>query len=158
MIDVTISMEHGDEDLTEDILDSVETVINLCEELEGVKFDNEVSVTFVSDEDIRLMNREYRDIDKTTDVLSFPMYEKADLELENKRQTEYIRQLGDIVISVDKAKKQAEEFGHGLKREICYLACHSMFHLMGYDHMTEEEKTVMRQKEEEIMSKLKITR
>ena len=99
------------------------------------------------------MNNQYRNIDKETDVLSFPMFEKEELEkLENANQDI----LGDIVISIDKVKQQAEEYGHSFKRELAYMAVHGFYHLMGYDHMNEDDKKEMRQKEENILEKLKI--
>lgn len=112
-----------------------------------------INVVLTNPENIRKINKEYRNIDKETDVLSFPMFEKGELE---KRK--YLNQdiLGDIVISVDRVKKQAIDYGHSFERELSYMAVHGFYHLMGYDHMEEEEKTKMRQKEEKILESLKI--
>ena len=112
----------------------------------------EVEVTFVDDEQIKEYNNEYRDIDKSTDVLSFPLGEDGIYDTNPETNN---KMLGDIVISVEHAVAQGELYGHGLRREIAYLTVHSMLHLLGYDHVDEgEEKAIMRQKEEEILTKL----
>lgn len=112
----------------------------------------EVDVTFVDDERIKEYNNEYRDIDKSTDVLSFPLGENDvyDTNPETKN-----KMLGDIVISVEHAMAQGELYGHGLRREMAYLTVHSMLHLLGYDHVDEGiQKAKMREKEEAILAKL----
>ena len=113
----------------------------------------EISVTFVEGEEIRNLNREYRDTDKVTDVLSFPQFDDLD---EIPEFGEIC--LGDVVICKDRALEQAEEFGHSFEREIIYLFTHSILHLLGYDHMEEDEKKEMRQREEEVMAHLGILR
>ena len=123
-------------------------------EYEGVDGDAEVSVTFVSDAGIRKYNREYRGIDRVTDVLSFPQF--ADLAEEIPEVGEIC--LGDVVICKDKAEEQAQEFGHAFEREIIYLFVHSVLHLLGYDHEAEADKKIMRQREEEIMQYMEIPR
>lgn len=118
------------------------------------KFSNnaEVDVTFVDDEQIKEYNREYRDIDKSTDVLSFPLGENGVYDINPATNN---LMLGDIVISVDHAISQGELYGHGLRREIAYLTVHSMLHLLGYDHVDDGiEKAKMREKEESILTKL----
>ena len=120
--------------------------------LETEEFNNsaEINVMFVTDEEIREINRDYRKIDKSTDVLSFPMGENGvyDINPENGCLL-----LGDVVISVEHAQMQANEFGHSLEREIAYLTVHSVLHLLGYDHVLEgEDKRVMREHEEEALS------
>lgn len=112
-----------------------------------------VNIILTNPENIRKMNKEYRDIDKETDVLSFPMFEKGELE---KRKNLNLDILGDIVISIDRVKDQAKEYGHSFERELSYMAVHGFYHLMGYDHIKEEDKTIMRQKEEMVLQKLKI--
>ncbi len=108
---------------------------------EGFESDCEVSITFTDNESIRELNREYRDIDRATDVLSFPMDDEGDNVV-----------LGDIVISLERAKEQAEEYGHSLEREISFLCVHSTLHLLGYDHETsEEDEKEMFMKQEEIL-------
>ena len=134
--------------IDDDIYEVVEKVARECLKLEGKGLNFEVSVSFVDNEEIQKLNRDYRNVDSPTDVLSFPMDdEETDL---------YIPLLGDIVISAERALEQATEFGHSFLREVAYLAAHSMFHLMGYDHMNVEEKKIMRQKEKEVMKILGI--
>ena len=111
----------------------------------------EVSVTFTDNEGIRELNKKFRQIDKPTDVLSFPLFD-FEGECEEPPINEIISNLGDIVISLERAKEQAEEFGHSFKREVAFLTVHSMLHLLGYDHeRSEEEDKEMRAKQSEIM-------
>ena len=110
----------------------------------------EVNLTICDNEYIRDINREYRGIDKETDVLSFPM-----MDFDTPEITVI---LGDIIISYEKAVSQAEEYGHSLKRELCFLCCHSALHLLGYDHETEDERTKMENKQKEILERLNIKR
>lgn len=134
-------------DLDNSIEDLLEDVIRESLLVEGIGLDYEISVSFVDNEEIRQLNRDYRNIDKETDVLSFPMEEDFMIPMPL---------LGDIIISVEKAAEQAEDFGHSLEREITYLTAHSMFHLMGYDHMEEDEKRIMRDKEKQVMKRIEI--
>lgn len=118
-----------------------------------------ITVTFTNPENIRKINKEYRNIDYATDVLSFPMFEKKELEEKiNKKDFEHQDILGDIIISIEKVKEQAEEYGHSFERELSYMLVHGFYHLMGYDHIEEEDKKIMRPKEEKILNELKITR
>ncbi len=127
-------------------------------------FDGQVTVTITDNEGIRAFNKEFRDIDAPTDVLSFPLNDfyrgVPDAEMgELMDPVTRTVPLGDMIISVERAKEQAAEFGHGLARECAYLTVHSMLHLVGYDHVDEgEEKAAMRQKEEEILAVLGLTR
>lgn len=116
---------------------------------EGLGDNYEVSITFVDREEIQRLNKEFRNIDRQTDVLSFPLDDDMNLPGEDIM-------LGDIVICMDVAKDQAREFGHSLRREIMYLTCHSTLHLLGYDHMEEDEKRKMRAREKEIMRNLRV--
>lgn len=111
----------------------------------------EVSVTFVDNDEIRRLNAKFRDIDSATDVLSFPMGENGEYDVNHSTGAKI---LGDVVISMEKAQQQAKEFEHSFEREVCYLTVHSMLHLLGYDHMDDEEKAVMRAKEEEVMTQI----
>ncbi len=143
-----------------------ETEIELSEELESLivkasekvleyedfDIEGEVSVLFVNDQRIKELNKEYRNKDTVTDVLSFPQYDSI---IENGVNDPFIY-LGDVVISLEQAQRQADEFGHSLEREIVYLTVHSMLHLFGYDHMTEEDKSVMRAKEKLVLGAMKI--
>ena len=109
----------------------------------------EVSVSFVTNEEIKNINSEFRNINKETDVLSFPM----DFEFSEEGMP-FI--LGDIIISTEKSIEQAQEFGHSIDREILYLVCHSVFHLLGYDHIEESDRIIMRNKEKETMKLMEV--
>lgn len=130
------------ETLTEEQMLEIERVINFAAKKQDVEEHSEVSVTFVSNERIQEINREYRDKDKPTDVISFAMEELGEGEMELVG-AEMPRVLGDIIISVPKAIEQAEEYGHPFLRELGFLAVHGFLHLLGYDHMTEEEEKEM---------------
>ncbi len=145
----------------------VKRVIEACMDYEACPYEAEVNVLFTDDEEIRQINKEYRDIDSPTDVLSFPNNEfeipgdfsnlEEDVAGSFHPETGELL-LGDIVISVDRAILQAEEYGHSLEREIAFLTAHSIFHLFGYDHMEEEERRVMEDKQKEVLDKLQIIR
>ena len=158
MIELITSDEQDKVKLSDELFANIKKLIELCEDEEGIYFDNEISLTFTDNESIRTINKAYRNIDGETDVLSFPMYETDELEMEKKSKDSRIKPLGDIVISLEKAMEQSEDFGHCFEREVCYLVCHSMFHLMGYDHIDEEDKKIMREKEEKIMNTMGIQR
>ncbi|MTI70888.1 MAG: rRNA maturation RNase YbeY [Firmicutes bacterium] len=132
-----------------DIEEAIKLVIKRCLEYENVGLNYEVSVSIVNNNEIKELNKKFRKKDTPTDVLSFPMID--DDIIENQ-----IPILGDIVISAEKALEQSKEFNHSFKREISYLTAHSVFHLLGYDHSYEEEKSIMREKEKSIMKSLKI--
>ncbi len=135
------------QDLVGEIQRAVTEVLNF----EAQDLDVEVSISFVDNDEIQRLNREFRNIDKPTDVLSFPSIDEFEIDFEITP-----RILGDIVISVERAMEQAEDYGHSLQRELVYLTVHSMLHLLGYDHIEIEDKEVMRPKEKEIMKRLKI--
>ena len=139
--------------IDEDILDKVERVMLAVLDYEDYDDNYEVSLSFVDNEEIRNLNRDFRNIDRVTDVLSFPMLSDDEFDIEYEEES-----LGDIVISIQRADEQAEEFDHSLEREICFLVCHSMFHLLGYDHMEEEEAKDIHRREEEVLNGLDITR
>ncbi len=116
--------------------------------------ETEVSVTICDNGEIREINREYRNIDNATDVLSFPMYSYSEPMVLSEEILEGENMLGDIVISLERAREQAEEYGHSTERELSFLTVHSMLHLLGYDHMEEEERAVMREREEYFLEKI----
>ena len=119
---------------------------------EGFKDAAEVDVSIVSDDEIKEMNKNFRNIDSATDVLSFPLGENGIYDINPETQA---KMLGDVVISIDHAKAQAELYGHGIKREIAFLTVHSMLHLLGYDHVNGGlEQTIMREKEEAVLEAL----
>ena len=124
--------------------------------LEGFKQSSEVSVTFVDNESIHALNRQFRSIDRPTDVLSFPMLDGTDTP--TPADVGFNVSLGDIVLSLERAREQAEEFGHSFEREVAFLTAHSTLHLLGYDHETgEEDERVMREKQNRIMEALGLT-
>lgn len=140
-------------DNRQDLIKIDEEIENIVEKsieaaLKEIEFtdDYEVSVSFVGDNEIHELNRDYRGVDRTTDVLSFPM------------DDEFTNMLGDIVININKVIEQAKEYGHSEKREITYLTVHSTLHLMGFDHEEEEDKKEMRAVEDRVMEKLEISR
>ena len=141
-----------DVDETKEYDEIVGQVINKCFEEENLLNKKlYVNIVLTTAENIRNINREHRGIDKETDVLSFPMFEVNEIENINP-ETEDV--LGDVVISLEQIKKQAKEYGHTLERELAYMLVHSFYHLMGYDHMKEEDKKTMRAKEDIILEKL----
>lgn len=166
--------EIGDE-----LVGKLKQLLQLAGEQEGVDM-GEVALSFVDDETIHQLNKEYRNMDKPTDVLSFAMSERGDDELEinyedmEEEEVELpgmeeegdegdgeallAEPLGDIIISVPRAIAQAEEYGHSVEREIGFLFVHGFLHLIGYDHETEEEEKVMFAKQEQILEKAGITR
>ena len=149
-------------DLKEDKLyeEIAKKVIEKCFEIEGLRNTQLIiTITLTTPENIKEINKKYRNIDKETDVLSFPMFEREELQ-EKIKNNQFTHEdvLGDIVISIEQVKKQAVEYGHSFERELSYMMVHGFYHLMGYDHMTEEEKKEMREKEDKVLGVLKITR
>jgi len=139
---------------------NIKKVLKECfkeENLENSKL--YITVTLATSEYIKRINKEYRGFDKATDVLSFPMYEKEEIDFKIKNQDfKYEDVLGDIVISIEQVEKQSQEYEHSFEREFSYMLVHGFYHLMGYDHIEEEEKKIMRPKEEKILNQLKIDR
>lgn len=150
-----------------DINKIVEDVAAAALNLEKCPYEIELNVLITDNEGIRTFNKEYRDIDKETDVLSFPNVdyeEPAQYSKLEENEADYFNPetgellLGDIILSADRIQEQANEFGHSLLREFAFLTAHSMLHLLGYDHMVKEEADVMEAKQEEILKTLGITR
>lgn len=138
--------------VSEELLERINDIIVETLHYEGYDDNYEVSLSFVDNEEIHELNSEYRGVDRATDVLSFPLLtDEFDIEIEEES-------LGDIVISLERALEQSEEYNHSFEREVCFLVCHSMFHLLGYDHDTEENTKDMRKREEDVLNKLNITR
>ena len=133
-------------EITEDNEKAIGKAVEAVLSEENLEGDFEVSVSFVTNEEIKELNREYRNVDSETDVLSFPMDDEFD----------GVNILGDIVLSTQRIIEQADDFNHSVEREMIYLTVHSMLHLLGYDHMGSDEKEEMRAKEKEIMKNLKI--
>ncbi|WBW95770.1 rRNA maturation RNase YbeY [Oceanirhabdus sp. W0125-5] len=165
---IYIENNYENFEIQEEILHTIERAIEFALKEEEIDFDYEVSVTLVNNEEIRNINKDNRGIDKATDVLSFPCieYEEGKVFKElydiNSFDDSYFDGdalvLGDIVLSLDKCKEQSEEYGHSFKRESAYLVIHSVLHLLGYDHMNEDDKRKMRKREEELLEELNIPR
>ena len=138
----------------------IQKVLEKCfEEEKIIDLKLMITITLTNAENIKEINKQYRNIDKTTDVLSFPMFEKDELENKIKnRLFEHEDVLGDIIISIPKVEEQAKEYGHSFERELSYMVVHGFYHLMGYDHIKEEDKQEMRPKEEKILNQLNILR
>lgn len=158
--------EEGTLQLDLDTQALAKEIIEAAADYENCPYELEVNLLLTMNDEIQQMNQEFRQIDRPTDVLSFPMidYEEAgqfnfleeDLSCFHPETGELM--LGDIVISKEKVLSQAEEYGHSVKREYAFLIAHSILHLFGYDHMEEEERTVMEQKQKEILEQLGIFR
>ena len=153
-------IEYLDFETNEEYEKVINKVLNECFSVEEM-LDSKlyISIILTTPEHIHEINKQYRNVDKETDVLSFPMFEKDELENKIKSQDfEYEDVLGDIVISIEKVKGQAQEYGHSFEREFSYMIVHGFYHLMGYDHIEEKDKVIMRPKEEKILNKLGIGR
>ena len=149
MNEVTIYSEIDKEFPYKDI---IEKIVNKALEKEGVE-NASCSIIIVDNYYIHKLNKEYRGIDRETDVISFALEDDKSMIIPDG-----IRLLGDIYISLDKAEEQAREYGHSLKRELCFLAVHGIYHLLGYDHITKEEEEVMFKKQEEVLMEYGINR
>lgn len=138
----------------------IKKVIKQCFEEEKIENSNLiVTIILTTPDSIKKINKKYRQVDRATDVLSFPMFDKKDLEEKiMKEDFEHEDMLGDIVISIEKVKEQAKEYGHSFEREFSYMIVHGFYHLMGYDHIEEKDKKIMRPKEEKILDALRIQR
>lgn len=150
-----------------DVEEIVRLVAERALDTEGCEYEVQLNVLLTDNEGIHNFNKEYRGIDRETDVLSFPNLDfecPAEFLIEEECEADYFDPdtgeliLGDIIISVEKVKEQAENYGHSLKREFAFLVAHSMLHLCGYDHMEAEEAEIMEKKQEAILTALGITR
>lgn len=164
---MTISIEYETEIQFEpDYKKIINDVINAALDYEGFPYESEVNVILTDNDSIHTINKEYRNIDNPTDVLSFPM-----IEYENAGEFDFLDEiddafnpetgeavLGDIIISVEKVMEQADKYGHSQDRELGFLVAHSMLHLMGYDHMEPDEAAVMEKKQTEILDGLNLKR
>ena len=150
-------------DLEEDekLKSFAQEVVNVCFQKENLLDLNfYLSITLTTPKQIHKLNKEFRNVDKETDVLSFPMFEKNEIAevVKNRKKNMVPEVLGDIVISIDRVKEQAIEYGHSFERELSYMIVHGFYHVMGYDHIEESDKALMRAKEEEVLGILKQTR
>ncbi|MBW6408503.1 rRNA maturation RNase YbeY [Clostridium weizhouense] len=155
-------------EVNEEFIDYLKNVIKFALEQEQVKIPCEISLLFVDNNEIKEINSETRNIDKETDVLSFPMLDYPEKKvfkevyIDNKfSPSDFDGEelvLGDVVLSLEKALEQSKDFNHSYDREAAYLVVHSILHLLGYDHMEEDDKKVMRSREEDILNRLDIRR
>lgn len=140
MINIAVNNQQDLVEVDDKLINFLKGIVNCIADLEGVKT-GEVSFALVDNTIIRELNKKYRDKDLPTDVLSFPLDEEI---------------WGDIVISTDKVREQAAEFGHSQEREMGYLAVHGVLHLLGYDHLTPEDKKIMREREEKVLNQINL--
>ncbi|MFZ3578642.1 rRNA maturation RNase YbeY [Virgibacillus sp. DJP39] len=143
--------------VTSDYIDMLQRLLIFAAEKEGITQEAETSVNFVTDKEIQELNRNYRQQDKPTDVISFALQETMEDEL-NIVGEDMPLMLGDIVISVERAVEQADEYNHSFERELGFLTLHGFLHLLGYDHMNDEDEKKMFQKQEEILDAFELTR
>lgn len=150
-----------------DVKEILDAVMEQVLTMEDCPYEAQVNLLITDDQGILEFNKQYRQVDASTDVLSFPMIafrKEADFSVAEEGEADYFDPesgellLGDIILSSDKVKEQALKYGHSIKRELAFLIAHSMFHLCGYDHMTKEEADVMERKQETVLSLLGITR
>ena len=151
-----LELNYLDIDENNSYKEIIKRVLQKCFEIEKLENKNlYVNVVLTNAKNIKSINKEHRGIDKETDVLSFPMFEKNEIaNLDNTNEDI----LGDMVISIERVEEQAKEYGHSFERELAYMVVHSFYHLLGYDHMTEEDKKEMRKKEENVLGILGIRR
>lgn len=151
-----LELNYLDIDENNSYKEIIKRVLQKCFEIEKLENKNlYVNVVLTNAKNIKSINKEHRGIDRETDVLSFPMFEKNEIaNLDNTNEDI----LGDMVISIERVEEQAKEYGHSFERELAYMVVHSFYHLLGYDHMTEEDKKEMREKEENVLGILGIRR
>ncbi len=140
--------------------ETIKKVVQKCYEVENLQDTNLIlTITLTTPQHIQEINKEYRNMDRTTDVLSFPMFEKQELQDKiNAKDFTSEDMLGDIIISIEKVEEQAKEYGHSFERELSYMVVHGFYHLMGYDHIETQDKECMREKEEIVLEQLDIKR
>lgn len=164
---VEINNSQDKIEMTPEVKRLIEECVSKTLEMEGVSIPVEVSILLVDDQQIHQLNRQYRGVDAPTDVLSFPMLEFEDDGQDRRDLQAALNEagcngqavvLGDIVLSMERAQQQAQEYGHSFLREVGYLIVHGMLHLLGYDHEQEPQRIVMRQKEEHVMGMLGLSR
>jgi len=146
-------------EINDEYIELVNKVLNKCFEVKEIK--GYISVTLTDDKNIMDINKQYRNINKPTDVLSFPILEKEEIDnLKNVNNSNIVKQimLGDIIISIPRVNEQKDEYNHSFERELAYMLVHGFCHLIGYDHIEEKDKIIMRKEEEKILNSLNITR
>ena len=146
MIDIEFCIDCEQKEQAQELIRTTAEYVLKCEDVSA-----SVNITVVSEDEIQRINREFRDVDKVTDVLSFPAWDGSEYDLTDGF-------LGDIAICLQRAKEQADEYGHSLKRELAFLTVHGMLHIIGYDHIEPEDEKVMFARQDEILSELGIER
>ncbi|MFA1711587.1 rRNA maturation RNase YbeY [Peribacillus frigoritolerans] len=154
---LAIDLMDETNEVTEEAQQLVESILQFAARKENIEKDTELSVTFVDNDRIREINKEYRHKDSATDVISFALEEMGEDEVEIVG-AQMPRMLGDIIISIERTKEQAEEYGHSFDRELGFLALHGFLHLLGFDHMNEEDEKVMFTKQKEILEEYGLSR
>ena len=154
---LTLDLIDETNEVSEEGQSLVESILQFAAKKENIQEGTELSVTFVDNKRIQEINKEYRHKDSATDVISFALEEMGEEEIEIIG-AEMPRMLGDIIISIERTKEQAEEYGHSFDRELGFLSLHGFLHLLGYDHMTEEDETVMFSRQKEILGEYGLSR
>ena len=144
--------------LTDEQVQLVESILQYAAEAEAIEEPSELSVTFLTNEEIHDINREWRGKDAPTDVISFAFDEMGEEEMDFELDEDEPRLLGDLIISVERCREQAADYGHSFERELGFLAIHGFLHLLGYDHMTTEEEAVMTARQEEVLAHFELKR
>ena len=158
---VLIQNNQKEYKVTVNIKASIKEIVRKALEIEGITAPLELSVVLTDNNGIRMLNKDYRKKDSPTDVLSFPMYERRELNkliFSSKLTSSEFILLGDIVISMEKAEEQAKEYNHSIEREIGFLTVHGVLHLLGYDHLKKSDREIMRAREEDILDSLGLSR
>ena len=153
-MEIIISNEPENLVVPQEYIDNIRTAIETVGQLYGVE-NSEVSVTLTDNEHIHVINREYRGVDRPTDVISFALNESEEPEVVGGSE---VNMLGDLIISLERAEEQAADYGHSVRREVAFLTVHGMLHLLGYDHMEDEEREEMETEQRFVMDKLGISR
>lgn len=156
---MNIDFQDNTQDMDKEIVDLLERLLQFAAKKENINDEAEISINFVTNKEIQEINRDYRGKDTPTDVISFAMQESVEGELEIIDEDMDIPEtLGDIIISIEKAKEQAEEYNHSYERELGFLAVHGLLHLLGYDHMNEQDEKKMFARQEEILGEFGLER
>jgi probable rRNA maturation factor len=157
---MNIDFQDNTQKVSNEVIDLLERLLQFAAKKENINGEAEISINFVTNKEIQEINRDYRDKDAPTDVISFAMQESVEGELEiiDGEDMGIPETLGDIIISIEKAKEQAEEYNHSYERELGFLAVHGLLHLLGYDHMDEQEEKKMFAKQEEILGEFGLER
>lgn len=159
MLDIEIVNDQEEREITDQDLELIRNVLQEAAKLEEIA-DGEVSVSLVDNQTIHQLNKDYRNIDRPTDVLSFAMNESVDddMEIFYEEEDEFTNMLGDIIISIPRTVEQANDYRHSFSRELGFLSVHGFLHLLGYDHEDEESEKIMFAKQEEVLNRLNLLR